>query len=63
MRLVKLAQSTQNNKFAISFQYLKKTDKDELDFLPVDKRFYQRFLHVDSITLGMSDEACPNYPK
>ena len=31
------AQITQNNKFAISFQYLKKEVSDEVDFLHTDK--------------------------
>ena len=31
------AQSTQNNKFAISLQYINENVKDELDFLPADK--------------------------
>ena len=30
------AQRTQNNKFAISLQYLKENVKDEVDFLPAD---------------------------
>ena len=32
------AQSTQNNKFAISLEYLKENVKDEVDFWPADKR-------------------------
>ena len=43
------AQSTQNNKFAISWQYLKKNMKDEDDFFLTDKR--QRLLQIDSIIL------------
>ena len=35
--LTKHAQSTQNNKFAISLQYLKKDVSDENDFLHADK--------------------------
>ena len=31
------AQNTQNSKFVISLQYLKKEGKDESDFLHVDK--------------------------
>ena len=37
-------QSTQNNKFTISLQYLKEIIKDEVDFLSADKR--QRFFKV-----------------
>ena len=43
---------TQNNKFAISLQYLKKEVSDEVDFLQADK--YESFLQFDSlIFLGM----------
>ena len=45
------AQSTQNNKFAISLQYLKENVKVEVDFLPADK--HQRFLQIDTIVLGV----------
>ena len=31
------SQSIQNNKFAISLQYLKENLRDEFDFLPADK--------------------------
>ena len=55
------AQSTQNNKFAISLQYLKENVKDEVDFLSKDKR--QRFLQTDAITLGVCGQTSPNYPK
>ena len=37
-------QSIQNNKFTISLQYLKETVRDEVDFLPADKRW--RFLQI-----------------
>ena len=30
-------QSTKNNQFTISLQYLKENTKDEVDFLPADK--------------------------
>ena len=33
----------------------------EIDFLPVDKR--KNFLQIDSITLGVHDQACPKHPK
>ena len=33
-----------------NLQYLKETVKDEVDFLPADKR--QRFLQIDTIILG-----------
>ena len=47
--------------FTISLQYLKDNVKDEVDFLPADKR--QRFLQIDTITLGVCGQACLNYPK
>ena len=37
MGMVKHSQSSQNNKFAISLQYLKKEVRDEVNFLHVDK--------------------------
>ena len=43
------AQSTQNNKFAISLQYLKKNVKDQVDFFPAYKQ--QRFPQIDTIIL------------
>ena len=52
------AQSTQNNKFAISLQYLRENVKD---FLPADK--HQRFHQIDIIILGVCGQACPNYPE
>ena len=44
------AQSNQD-KFAISLQYLKENLRDEVDFLPVEKR--QRVLQIDTIILGV----------
>ena len=52
------AQSNQNNKFAISLQYLEENVKDEVVFLPVEKR--QRLLQIDTIILDMCGQACPN---
>ena len=45
------AQSTQNNKFTISLQYLKENLKDEVDFLPADK--HQRIFQSDNIILDV----------
>ena len=56
-----LAQSTQNNKFAISLQYLRVNGKNEVDFLHADK--HQRFLPIDTIILGVYGQPCLNYPK
>ena len=47
--LTKHAQSTQNNKFAISLQYLKKDVSDENDFLHADK--HKGLLQIDTMIL------------
>ena len=49
--IVKDSQSSQNNKFTMSLQYLKKEVRDEVDFWHVDK--HQSFLQVDFNTLGI----------
>ena len=43
------AQITQNNKFAISLQYLKKELSDEVDFLHADK--HESLLQINSMIL------------
>ena len=48
--IVKHSQSSQNSKFTMSLQYLKKEVRDEVDFLHVDK--HQSFLQVDFNTLA-----------
>ena len=55
------AQSTQDNKFVRSLQYLKKYGRDEVDFLLADKP--QTIIQVDTINLDGQGQACPNYPK
>ena len=52
MVTVKHSQSSQNSKFAMSLQYLKKEVRDEVDFLDADK--HQSFLQVDFNTLGIT---------
>ena len=37
MKMVKHSQSSQNSKFAVSLQYLRKEVKDEVNFLQADK--------------------------
>ena len=59
--IARKAQSTQNNKFTISLQYLNENVKDEVNFLPADKR--ESFLQVDNITLGVRCQESPKYPK
>ena len=52
MCVARHAQITQNNKFAISLQYLKKELSDEVDFLHADK--HESLLQIDSmILMGM----------
>ena len=51
MGMVKHSQSSQNSKFAMSLQYLKKEVRDEVDFLHADK--HQSFLQVDINILGV----------
>ena len=55
----KHAQSTQNNKFAISLQYLKKDVSDEVDFLHVDK--HRGLLQID--TMILMETGIPKIPK
>ena len=51
----RLAQSTQNNKSAISLQYLKENEKNEVVSLLSDK--HQRFFQIDTIILGVARHA------
>ena len=51
--MVKYSQSSQNSKFAMSLQYLKKEVRDEVDFLHADK--HQSFLQVDFNIFGIKD--------
>ena len=51
MGMVKYSQVSQNNKFAMSLQYLKKEVRDELDFSHADK--HQSFPQVDFNTLSI----------
>ena len=44
------AQYNQNDIFAKSLQYLKKEERDEVDFLHADK--HQTLLQVDAINFG-----------
>ena len=53
MGKVKRYQSSQNSKFTMSSQYLKKEVRHEVDSLHLDK--HQIFLQVDLNTLGIKD--------
>ena len=55
----KHAQSIQNNKFAISLQYLKKDVSDEVDFLHADK--CKGLLQID--TMILMEISIPKFPK
>ena len=44
--IAKHVQSTKNNKFTISLQYLNQNMKDEVDFLPADEGFFKLILSV-----------------
>ena len=50
-----------NAKVCNTLQYLKENVKDEVDFLRANKR--QRFLQIDTVSLSVCAQACPNYPK
>ena len=54
-------QITQNNKFVISFQYLKKEVSDEVDFLYADK--HESFVQIDSMIFDGDGQAFPKFPK
>ena len=54
--IVRHVQSIQNNEFVVSLHYLKENVKNQVDFLPEDKR--QRFLQTDTIILGLCSQAC-----
>ena len=56
--LVRHTHSIQN-KFTTSLQHLKENVKDDVDFLPLGKRFLQS----DTIILDECGQTCPNYPK
>ena len=58
MCLARHNQSTQNNQFTITLQYLKENVKDEVDFSPTHKR--QRFLQINTFILGVCVQTCAN---
>ena len=55
------AQITQNNKFAISLQYLKKEVRDKVDFLHADK--HESFLQIDTMIFDGNGQAFPKFSK
>ena len=60
MGVARHAQSTQNNKYVVSLQYLKKELSYEVDVLHADK--HESLLQVDSIIFDGFGQAYPNYP-
>ena len=59
--MVRHAQITQNNKFAISLQYLKKEASNEVDFLRADK--HESLLQIDRMILMGYGQAFSKFPK
>ena len=55
------AQDTQNNKFAISLQYLLKKISEWSWFFACRKHEY--FLQIDTMVLDRDDQAFPKFPK
>ena len=51
------AQITQNNKFAIFLQYLKKEMSDEVEFLNTNK--HEKFLQIDAMIFDGDGQAFP----
>ena len=59
--MAKNAQISQNNKFAISSQYLKKEVNDEVEVLYVDKN--EIFVQIDTMISDGDSQAFPKFPK
>ena len=49
MDMVKHFQSSQNSKFTVSIEYLKKEVRDEVDFLHADAKNKHQLLKIDMI--------------
>ena len=61
MCLARHAKITQNKKFAISLQYLKKEVSDEVDFLHGNK--HESFLQIDTMIFDGDGQAFPKFSK
>ena len=59
MCVARHAQIAQNNKFAISLQYLKKEVSDEVDFSQVDK--HESFLKIDTVIFDGDGQASQSF--
>ena len=55
------AQITQNNKFIIYLQHLKKEVRDKVSFLHADK--YESFLQIDTLIFDGHGQAFPEFRK
>ena len=54
-------QMTQNNKFAISLQYLKEELSGEVGFLHAEK--HESFLQIDNMIFDRDDQALPKFSR
>ena len=52
---------TQNNKFVVYMQHLKKEVSDKIDFFRVDKR--ESFAQIDTMIFDGDSQALPKFPK
>ena len=59
--MAKHAQFTQNNKFAISLQYLNKEVSDEVVLIHADK--HESFLQMDTMFFDGNGQAFPKFQK
>ena len=59
--MVRHAQITQNNKFAISLQYLKKQVSDAVDLLHAYK--HESFIQIDTMIFDGDGPAFSKFPK
>ena len=59
--LARHTQITQNKKFAISLQYLKKEVSDQVDFVYVDKQ--ESFQQTDTMIFDGDGQAFPKFPE
>ena len=55
------ARITQNNKFAISLQYLQNKVSDEVDLLHAYK--HESFPQIDTMVFDGDDQTFPKFPK
>ena len=54
MKMVKHSQSSQNSKFAVSLQYLRKEVKDDVNFLQADKHESLLNISFNSLVIKVS---------